>query len=233
MIEFITSDELIDKIPAPIPAKDSLPAWYKNCPATFIENDVTNQSIKRCMPFFDMLTTGYLMLLASDTNLEYIDNGREVKYYANEGEKIGFNYIRTIDFHSPKQVEGHPIKRMPCKFLNHWVIKTPPGFSCLFIPPARQDHFIFQCLPAIVDTDKYPAPVNFPFFPTAPDGRYIIKKGVPLVQVIPFKRDTTAMDFNVRTLTEDEDDAYNKSNAKTLGNENTGHYRETVRDKRK
>jgi hypothetical protein len=44
-------------------------------------------------------------------------------------------------------------------------------------------------LPGIVDTDKYTAPVNFPFVINDINFEGIIPKGTPIAQVIPFKRD--------------------------------------------
>jgi len=44
-------------------------------------------------------------------------------------------------------------------------------------------------MPGIVDTDKYFAPVNFPFVINDPKFEGLIPKGTPIAQVIPFKRD--------------------------------------------
>ena len=46
----------------------------------------------------------------------------------------------------------------------------------------------FYVLPAIVDTDKHPINVNFPFF-IRKDFEGTLPMGTPIMQIIPFKRD--------------------------------------------
>ena len=53
-------------------------------------------------------------------------------------------------------------------------------------------------LSGLVDTDSYRSPVNFPFVAVAPDGVYTLKKGTPLVQVIPFRRADVALEASIR-----------------------------------
>ena len=55
-------------IAEPIPAKSCLPVWFKNLPAVANEDlSVKNNAltIKRCMPFIDALTTGWIIPLAA------------------------------------------------------------------------------------------------------------------------------------------------------------------------
>lgn len=73
------------------------------------------------------------------------------------------------------------------KFMNKWLIKTPPGYSCLFIKPMNRIEERFDIIPGIVDTDKYINTINFPFILRKRDKQFLIKKGEPMVQVIPLK----------------------------------------------
>ena len=75
------------------------------------------------------------------------------------------------------------------KFHNKWLIKTPPGYSCLFIKPMNRMEERFEIIPGIVDTDEYINLINFPFILRKRDEQFLIKKGEPMVQVIPFKRE--------------------------------------------
>ena len=74
------------------------------------------------------------------------------------------------------------------KFHNPWAIRTPPGWSCLVTAPLNRTNDVVQILAGVVDTDRYQAPVNFPFVTIAGDGVHTLEKGTPLVQVIPFQR---------------------------------------------
>jgi hypothetical protein len=104
-------------------------------------------------------------------------------------------------FIHPIQLEGSPYveknKNLPFyKIINPWIIKTPPGYSCLFVPPLNNTDDRFSIIPAIVDTDTFPNEINFPIvingdkYPTLDT---VLKKGTPYVQVIPFKRDKWKM----------------------------------------
>jgi len=76
------------------------------------------------------------------------------------------------------------------KFINKWLIKTPPGYSCLFIKPMNRVETRFDIIAGIVDTDDYVNTINFPFILNKKDEQFLIKKGEPMVQVIPFKRNS-------------------------------------------
>jgi len=51
----------------------------------------------------------------------------------------------------------------------------------------------FLIINGIVDTDTYISTINFPFILLKRDKQFLIKKGEPCVQVIPFKRETWKM----------------------------------------
>ena len=75
-----------------------------------------------------------------------------------------------------------------------WSIKTPKGYSCLFVQPFHRES-IFTIMPGVVDTDLYTGPVNFPFVLNDPNFEGLIPRGTPIAQVIPFKRDDWYMEF--------------------------------------
>jgi hypothetical protein len=85
------------------------------------------------------------------------------------------------------------------KFVNPWTIKTPSGWSVSFKNPSSNFSNDIHILEGVVDTDKYTVPVNFPFVWTGfEEGEWIIPKGTPLVQVIPFKREETDLVIKVK-----------------------------------
>jgi hypothetical protein len=186
-------------IAEPVPAKTVMPDWFKRLPAidqphvTATNNGLT---IKRCMPFLDAMTTGFILPIAATVRLDIRDDGRTVE--------AGWEFDKVmVSPHGAHQVAGHPREpRPPCKFHNHWTIETPPGWSCLFVPVLNRPNPIFEPVAGIVDTDTYRAPIHFPFFATAADGIYTIERGTPLVQVIPFQRATTMIGCEIRAETE-------------------------------
>ena len=169
---------------APRPAKQMTPNWWRELPSSWAEpENITekrvSQTVKRCMPMLDMVSSGYILVTPSELHVYEKDGSR---WYAwPEGE--------LIQFHPPEQAAGHPATGdLPVpKWNQPWGIKTPAGYSCLFITPAHHG-LPFRILEAVVDTDRYHRPVLFPFTLTA---GFVgtIPAGTPMAQVIPFRRD--------------------------------------------
>ena len=84
------------------------------------------------------------------------------------------------------------------KFLNPFIIKTPPGYSCLFLSPMNNRDDRFEIIPGIVDTDTFEYEINFPFVING--DKYetletVIERGTPIAQIIPFKRESWEMEI--------------------------------------
>jgi len=174
----------------PIPASSLIPEWLKKTESYIgrkkkvYPNGQTLATIKRCMPVFDAITSGYLLLLPADLYVSQVDGK---PYYS-------WNSYDLVQFHISDQASLHPdtSENSVPKFINPWGIKTPKGYSTLFVNPMHRE-LPFNILPGVVDTDKYTQPVNFPF--TLRDEKFegLIPKGTPIAQVIPFKRDSWEM----------------------------------------
>jgi hypothetical protein len=200
-IHFLCQPEDLEVIAPPVPAKSVLPEWYRKLPVVDSKHQSTTDSgltIKRCMPFLDAMISGWILPLAATIRLEIKEDGRSVE--------AGWEFDRVmVSNHGVHQVAGNPKEPgPPCKFHNYWSIRTPPGWSCLFVPPLNRPAQPFECVAGIVDTDTYTAHIHFPFFATAPDGTYVIEKGTPLVQVIPFHRNGAAINAEIRRETREE-----------------------------
>jgi len=207
-IEFIANEKYVDsKQDQPIPIKLNIPEWYKK-----LKHSTSARTVKGCMPFLDSLTSGYLLKVPIDMqithNVIHGETGQkdgfwktgEIEVELMRSERINVN-TQNIDVHSNEQLKGSPAneknKNLPFyKILNPWIIKTPPGYSCLFVSPLNNSDDRFSIIPAIVDTDSYRQEINFPIIING--DKYntldtIIKKGTPYVQIIPFKRENWGM----------------------------------------
>lgn len=121
--------------------------------------------------------------------------------------KMSLEKIRTnnsIDGHEWNQVgelcdlKKFKVGKKVLKFINPWSIKTPKGWSVQFKNPANNWSNNIHILEGVVDTDEYFLPINFPFVWTgSEEGEWIIPKGTPLVQVIPFKRTDIGMSAGI------------------------------------
>jgi hypothetical protein len=185
----------ISELYYPIPASKAVPDWYKTMPSSYSDETerlkFDSSTMKRCMPVFDALNIGYLILNYVDIQIEYdSENDKQLFYWA------GDNYKDVVTFHPSFQTDGYkntqPSPHGAAKFLNPWGIKTPKGYSCLFTSPIHREDSGIKILEGVVDTDVYNVPVQFPFIV---DKTFtgLIPAGTPLVQVIPFKRDEFEM----------------------------------------
>lgn len=200
-IEFyISNEEIYNSIPHPKPASKFIPSWYKKLDANLGDPNTVG-SIKKCMPFLDSLTSGYIIPLWHDIHFKtYIDE--------NYGPRIEFNWPislhskKAVDHHNVDQIEGSDISQTtfgqsPLKFVNPWIIKTPPGYSCLFVQPLNHYNDNFELISAIVDTDTFTSNIHFPFVWHKNNFNDIVERGTPLVQVIPFKREEWASNVKI------------------------------------
>jgi hypothetical protein len=196
----------------PTPIKFNIPEWYKK-----LEHTILNKTVKGCMPFLDTLTSGYLLKMPQDFYVRHnVDNKNEKREKIKDSfQTFGLHDVQQVlnakylnlnsglDIHPIKQVEGSPFieknKNLPFyKIINPWKIKTPKGYSCLFVSPLNNSDDRFSIIPGIVDTDSFPNEINFPIIINGdkyPVLETTIKKGTPYVQIIPFKRDSWRMNF--------------------------------------
>lgn len=178
----------------PKPASQFIPDWYKKLegwlgkPHRMIpEQSMVPLTIKKCIPVFDSITAGYIIVSPVDVQVSQVDGGAYFNWSANN----------MIEFHPVEQAPEHPQRNGMLsypKWINPFGIKTPKGYSTLFVQPFHRDS-PFTILPGVVDTDTYRAPVNFPFVLNDPNWEGMIPAGTPIAQVIPFKRDSWKMEY--------------------------------------
>jgi len=231
-IEFLCAAEDAGVIAEPVPAKMHMPDWFRRLPAVdpAVQSASNNGlTVKRCMPFLDAMTLGFILPLAATVRLDIRNDGRDVD--------AGWEFDKVmVSNHGTYQIAGHPhAGRPPMKFHNYWTVRTPPGWSCLFVQPLNRSPLPVEIIAGVVDTDSYGSLINFPFFATGADGVHTLEKGTPLVQVIPFRRDDAALapainQPGIRVESEAEGETRERIRRNTLSME--GWYRKFARAKR-
>jgi hypothetical protein len=177
----------------PVPSVKSLPSWYPKMPRfvneekkfKFSASAITNATIKWCNPFLDSLSAGYFILLENDLNVE---KTTDIPYFSWKSGGEGFITLHEKTQISPQMIPSG-FNAQPFKFLNNWSVKTPKGYSALFVHPLNRADLPFYTLSGFVDTDDYNIPVNLPFL-IRDDFEGIIPAGTPIAQVIPIKRES-------------------------------------------
>ena len=172
----------------PRPSKNFIPREYKNL-ESFTNNDLRHSTVKKCVPFLDALTGGYIIPFFQDylITMDFEKKNFDVRSVYGEAPP-----------HSPEQLPNNyqngakPIG----KFENKWSIRTPPGYSCLFMHPINTSKKDFEIISGIVDTDSWVDTVLFPYYIRRHESKtekmiqIQINIGDPMVQVIPFKRES-------------------------------------------
>tara|TARA_R100000329_G_scaffold74899_1_gene64758 strand:- start:533 stop:1216 length:684 start_codon:yes stop_codon:yes gene_type:complete len=186
-IKFIATDgNMKDIWPNPKPASRFIPDEYKKL-KRFKDDNLHDPTVKTCVPFLDSLILGYIIPFDQDYLVDPIENDFSVTP-ANKNASSEFHDKEQL----PKEwqkISGEKVG----KFMNKWLIKTPPGYSCLFVQPMNRMEERFDIIPGVVDTDTYLNLINFPYFLKKRDEQFLFKRGEPMVQVIPFKRESWKM----------------------------------------
>lgn len=185
----------------PKPASHFIPDWHKNMPSysptptcpsgdrLSIVSGGSNATAKKCIPMLDSISSGYIVPLWADILIEQTVNGPMINW--------------TVD-HPVFSVHGSSYNGMPAppgfntlvfKYMTYFRMNTPNGYSVLVKSPSGHDTLPISAISAVVDTDKSVIDSNFPCWVRS-DFEGIVKKGTPIAQVIPFKREDWKSDFS-------------------------------------
>jgi hypothetical protein len=150
-----------------------------------VENRSTNQTAKRCIPLMESMTAGYHLTLPADI---IISKNEE----SGDSAMNWLTHVDLVSTHNPQQTHEIPVPEeystLPFKFINFFIVKTPPGYSTLFVHPLNRYDLPFYSFSGLVDTDKHSVVVHFPFI-VRKDFEGVIPKGTPIIQAIPIKRE--------------------------------------------
>jgi hypothetical protein len=186
------------QIGSPVPIKRLIPDWYKKAETFYVEGGKSytedgeeaekekNAGLKTCAPFLDAMISGYALVTPFDIFVNVDDEG---------GLDIGWNAPGDWDSYiseRPKE-SGATIPRPAGHHPNHmvwsnkWGFKAPRGYSILVTHPLNRFDLPFTTMSGIIDSDKFFANGNLPFF--VREGFIgMIPEGTPIAQIIPIKR---------------------------------------------
>jgi hypothetical protein len=147
------------------------------------------------MPFFDSLSSGYMVVLHTDIHVSTQENGS--KFIRWESQKTR-NKIGEESEEYPvtaRDPSHNPIPVPPGCTGDHfaWMLpyyfKVEKGHSLFISHPFNRFDLPFITLTGIVDAEKTISRGNLPFFIKS-DFEGIIEAGTPIAQIFPFKRDS-------------------------------------------
>jgi hypothetical protein len=174
-------------VPPPIPAVQGLPDWFKAMPLrAFSETlQLEQMTVKRCPPFIDAMTHGFLIPLATDLRVE---DGQLTWTGDIPCARVKTN-SSPLDFHDNNQVKGSPFfeeDRFVVKFNCFWTIELPPGYSLLVTHPINRPDLPFVSLTGLIDADLYRDNyINFPARWRDPDFKGVLPRALQWFNVCP------------------------------------------------
>ena len=144
-----TDESMVDIWPHPQPASRFIPQEYKKL-KSFDKDNMHVSTLKLCMPFLDSLTMGYIIPFDQDYLVDPTEDDFSVTPANREPGDFGFHPRTQL----PEEWEKTSGKNAG-KFHNKWLIKTKPGYSCLFVKPMNRLEPRFDIIAGVVDTDSY------------------------------------------------------------------------------
>lgn len=188
LIKFITDKLDHPDLGTPIAMKEAMPEWYRLSESTYTGPDGEESAgLKKCAPYLDALVVGYAVVTPFDIYVSKKKDGSlDIKW---EGPPEFGSFIGE----RPKEL-GEKMPRPAGHAPNHltwsspWGFKLPRGYSAIICHPLNRQDLPFTTLAGIVDSDKFWANGNIPFF-IREDFTGVIPAGTPYAQIIPYKRE--------------------------------------------
>jgi hypothetical protein len=176
-------------LPLPTPAAAGLPDWLRAMPAQAFSAVAAgdDDTVKRCPPFIDAMTSGFLIPLICDLTIE------DGEFTWEQDLPAGAGFARSpIGFHDSSQVTGTPLfdpDQFLIKFHNLWTVEAPDGYSLLFTHPVNRFDLPFTTLTGLVDCDRYhDTPIHFPAHWRDAHFSGVLPRGTPVAQCFPIRR---------------------------------------------
>lgn len=163
------------------------------------KNNPPRERFVNCPGMDDHLQSGYLLCAWTDIHIKANLSGISVKLLNDSGLKP--------EHMSPVVVTGiakiaSNVKLQVMKLPTPWCIFTKPGYSAQVLPAVFHSPFLddIYVYPGVVDYDKF-STINF-IFSALRECEIIIPAGTPLLQVIPFHRETITAEVGKATQLE-------------------------------
>jgi hypothetical protein len=208
IFKFVSNNE---HMPAINPAKKYVPKWYKDADP-FIGGSpqinglaAPNSTVKNCIPVLDSFTTGYIIELWTDMQISKSEDGVKIAWLAQPDPMRQRDGNVTATYPAPAGYEdkGHFV------WINPWYMKLPKGYSAIITHPLNRYDLPFITATGVVDLDTGIGPdSNIPFF-IKKDFEGIIPHGTPIMQVIPFKRESWKSERTDQIREEIDKNTYN------------------------
>ena len=186
-IYFYIDEKVFDAIPHPKPAASVAPTWMKDMPS--VNEDIRkhfwrgSNTMKVCSGILDSAGLGYVIFAPCD--FDVVTEGNTWRCETNWPDKFVDMFVPALSEDYPFP-DGH--KPIFFKVTLPYRIKTSAGTSTLVTSLKWRPESNYNVVEGSVDTDDFYSDLHF-VFSMAENSRVSIKKGDPLLQVIPYRRE--------------------------------------------
>ena len=163
-IRFCCPPELEAKLPRPIPAVEGLPGWFKSMPvkafSELAQGDLL--TVKKCPPFIDAMTCGFLIPLAIDVR---VDNGEFSWAWEFRSARCPALRIRRLTFTTTAKSRDRPFSRTIASCSSSTLSgrsNCRPAIPSSITHPFNRADLPFVTLTGLVDADRYHQLPQFP-----------------------------------------------------------------------
>lgn len=185
----------------PVLAKSVLPEWWKKLKVWELAPTGTgykSQSLRACPAMNDWLGMGWYILANRD--IEVVPNAdREadgktpsISWQTNEPSGPGSPAHPSTQVQQLYSYGRNGESNDAFKFKMPWNVSTPMGYSVLYLDPFLFGSEHFTAWHGVIDSDTFNTNSDTSQVIMYPLSKktFVIKKGTPIVQVVPFKRET-------------------------------------------
>ena len=193
VIRFTPVDNRLMESPPTVNSISQPPQWFRQI-------GKHPGSLRKCAGTIDFLSAG--VTLPAWTNFRFRPDGNGTwEHGADEfSPEAGIANISGFGYESTGECPMTGVRKLETgqypKIVNPWRFETAPGWSTMILPVYWEPNENYTVVPAVVHTDFYHL-ANVVLNITT-DRAFGIKHGTPLVQLVPFKRnsDFEKIDFN-------------------------------------
>jgi hypothetical protein len=203
---FSTIDGLAEAVPI-IPAKDYKPNWMKRAREDYKRKIETAEGrmdhIYQCPGIFDLTKVGYIIPMWHDVLIETTGTG-DFKWTVPTTDVMDLSEGKDIISRQVTGVETlMPVRPWTSgallKINTPWHVVAPKGVKFLMIPIAYPDSFELESSTGILDPGVS-SEINIQAYCNIPRGKFQLKAGQPLAQLIPLSE--RQFDLDVRNANE-------------------------------
>jgi hypothetical protein len=199
----------LEHLQDPKPAKFHLPEWYKKATLFEGKNKINPEvdtylphlGFKTCMSFFDGLTLGYM--ISTEQDIWLLADPDQPSDGESGKAKVHWNGVtQPVEVRDTSTNATLPIP-LGCADSHlawkvQWGVNLPKGYSALYTHPINRFDLPFITLTGVMD-DGFISGGNVPFF-MKKNFYGLIPAGTPILQVIPFKRESWTSRVNRELL---------------------------------